>query len=153
MSLSCYCCSVIPSWLAHRLYRAGEHKGDHVRLDSAYDLEDGRMKGPRASVASVIENCIWAPSRSYAFSHGAHINLQEAKALKSELLSRCTDLEGSRSIAGIDSMALSGAWAKGRSSSHALNKILQSCVGWTVLGQQKIIPVILASADTPADFP
>ncbi|CAE7265379.1 unnamed protein product [Symbiodinium microadriaticum] len=77
-----------PPALAEELWRLSEHRGEALRLDrgSAFLEDAGEPKAP-SIFASVAAECMeWEPVASYHFRHTSHINLQEARALKRELV-------------------------------------------------------------------
>jgi hypothetical protein len=69
----------------------------------------------------------WSVRSAYRFKAPAHINLQEARALRREIkhLARA-DSVAKRVLVFIDSLVVLGAFAKGRSSNFKLNRILRS---------------------------
>jgi hypothetical protein len=71
------------------------------------------------------------------------------------LLSRVVaqDLSDTQLVNGVDSRVILGAFAKGRSSSSQLNKVLRGCLGLQVLGRKRVLNFWVPSADNPADDP
>ena len=87
-------------------------------------------------ISELLPSLSWHVTRSYRFSQTSHVNLQEMRAVKAELVEQCnTSLIGEVSCNIIDSKVLEGAWAAGRSSSYQLNGLLRQRQGWEVLGQ------------------
>ena len=76
----------------------------------------------------------WAVTASYKFPKGAHVNMQEARAI-----SRCVKREAIifkqpfRMLLLSDSMVCVGAFGKGRSTSFQLNGVLRSLLGYGVV--------------------
>lgn len=70
----------------------------------------------------LAESLPWVPFRKYRFKHGGHINVLESHARRSLLLNL---VPCQRVVVFQDSMVTLGAGAKGRSSSRALNNVMQ----------------------------
>lgn len=58
-----------------------------------------------------------------------------------------------RCVLLVDSRAAAGAWAKGRSSSRNLNRIIRQALGWSLVGRKSLRLVWVRSEANPADFP
>ncbi|MEE3330980.1 MAG: hypothetical protein VX246_08935 [Myxococcota bacterium] len=78
----------------------------------------------------------WRPAFSYRTDNLEHINLKEARAVRTlcRRLARCVGDQGTRHLALGDSGVVLGAATKGRSPSNPLNRVFRSCVGDRVLG-------------------
>ena len=89
----------------------------------------------------------------YKFRIPGHINVNEARVLKSWLKSLAKEVSDCRVAALLDSRVTIGAAAKGRSSSFAISRVLQGCLGY-VLGSG-LYPGLLHcySGDNRADDP
>ena len=115
---------------------------------------------PRADFETnaLFDQLPWAVTNSGRFRRSAHINLQEARALKNELRTmvlsapeRCR--KGRRSVVGVDSRVLCGAGMKGRSSSYRLNGILRTLTSVLVSFRISIALPWVATKSNPADHP
>ena len=121
---------------ARGLHEFAEHKGGYVRLDldplskafekwDSVHLPEDFRKGVACASWRVIKKTKFRT---------AHVNLQEARALK--LLVRSKHLSGflpRRVINLTDSKVMLGAFGKGRSSAGKLNQVLRSIMGYSVL--------------------
>ena len=89
----------------------------------------------------------------YVFRKAGHINVNEARVFKSFIKSWAKSSARARAVALLDSRVTMGAVAKGRSSSYALSRILQGCLGY-IIGSA-LYPGLLHcySADNRADGP
>ena len=78
----------------------------------------------------VAETLPWKITSSYHFRQTSHINLQEARALKREVALLANDVQshGKVQLFLNDSRVVTGAVARGRSSSFKLNGILRSMI-------------------------
>ena len=77
-----------------------------------------------------------------------------ARAAKKVLVAECQkSLKPLRIVNGTDSKVSLGAFAKGRSSSKALNHILRGCLGWAVMGRKQFKQFYVNTHDNPADDP
>ena len=61
--------------------------------------------------------------------------------------------QGLRVVNLCDSRVALGAFAKGRSSSRALNKILRSCLVWSLAGSKLRVNLWIHTDSNPADYP
>ena len=58
----------------------------------------------------------WRESRAYDFSQTSHINIQEIRSMKAELVARAEDsVEPELFTNGVDRMVAVGSWGKGKS--------------------------------------
>ena len=143
--------------IAQTLYRVSIHKGEYVRLD----WNDKEVVPPptdmicaQPAIQELILAHKWTASRSYGFGRVSHINIQEARALKSEVVHLCTKVViPQRAVNLIDSRVCAGAWAKGRSSSIHLNSVLRPCVGHLVCGRKRLSNVWTDTHHNPSDHP
>ena len=142
---------------AESLYQLGEHRGEHTRLDwVTLDNEptETTMKKAQPVLQEFLMSHKWSPSRSYTFRKSAHVNLQEMRALKSELKEEAIrDPQGRRLVNLVDSRVVLGAYAKGRSSSLHLNQIQRSCIPFSVGGRKHVTNVWVDTHNNPADHP
>ena len=144
--------------IAETLYRASVHRGEHIRLDwidtPSHLLPETAMPQAQEEIEELIMCHRWRASRSFGFRKSAHVNIQELKAARSELkaLAIRDPLPG-RVINMCDSRVTCGAWAKGRSSSGHLNRVLQSSVGYSICGRKRLFNVWTGTKKNPADYP
>ena len=157
--------------MAEQLYTCSQHKGEYTRQDWAgredeyLDLDHFKIPD---HLQVAVKCCPWRVSRKFNFKESAHVNLQEAlavkSALKSQISSDLPDLcsapvapgptfKAKRLFNGSDSRVVNGAWRKGRSSSFLLNGILRSCIEWEILGNETVSNFYIHTKDNPADDP
>lgn len=115
------------------LFRFAEHRGEHVRLDWASGAlaPATEMQQVPVEIEELIQDHSWTVTESISFRHKQHINILETKMIHHELVDAvhsCQD--GLRCLLLVDSRAAAGAWAKGRSSSKQLNRLLRRSLGW-----------------------
>ena len=142
---------------AEGLFRHGEHRGAYTRLD--WGPDDWQLKPwtghqlPEVLV-DVIRGASWKVDRSFLFSQSDHVNVQEARALKSALVQHCLRSSAPEvCINGTDSRVCLGAFGKGRSSAPKLNNVLRQCLGLHLLCRKRLVQFWMASALNPADDP
>ena len=118
--------------LAQALWKHAELKGEAVRLDGSGALEWLAPRPVEASrFASSVALCLpWRVVSSYHFRETSHINLQEARALRKEIIRLAADPANHNLVilALNDSRVVLGAFVKGRSSSRKLNGILRAMI-------------------------
>lgn len=142
--------------IAQTLYRYAEHRGEHVRLDwqrGAVAPESSMRRAP-PELEALLGDLPWNQTETCSFAHKQHINILEARMIHHEL----RDLVMSspkplRSVLLVDSRAAAGAWAKGRSSSRNLNRIIRQSLGWSLAGRKSLHLVWVRSECNPADYP
>lgn len=142
--------------LASELWRRSEIKGAALRLDPETDplLENPPIEASK--FAASISPCLrWHVCGSYAFRKTHHINLQEGRALKREIVRFASDPGNldSVQIALNDSMVVVGAVSKGRSSSFRLNGILRSMVPYLAFGRVSLALLWVETLANLADWP
>lgn len=130
-------CADVTTELSRELWRQSEVRGSAVRLDSLPidDVLDWDTPKEPSIFASVLGLSLpWRATSSYSFRQTSHINLQEARALKNEIVKRSSDPQQSGSIQLClnDSRVVCGAVAKGRSSSFKLNGILRGMLPFLI---------------------
>ena len=142
--------------LASELWRRSEIKGAAVRLDPECDQ---LLKAPpleASKFAASIAPCLrWQVVGSYSFRNTHHINLQEARALKREVVRLAGD-PGNMDLIQIalnDSMVVVGAVCKGRSSSFRLNGILRSQLPFLAFGRVHLALLWVETSANLADWP
>eukprot|EP00971_Amphidinium_carterae_P263899 5235579-Amphidinium_carterae.1 len=126
-----------------------------ARLHSDGVLEDEVEEIRNPLLASLVACMDCELVTAFRFSHQAHVNVQEAVALRTAVKSACRDssLCGTRVSFLVDSLVVQSTWCWGRSSSHQLNRIQQMTLPY-ILGAG-IVPMIgwIPSACNPADDP
>ncbi len=142
---------------AKSLYRLGEQRGEHTRLDwDNHALEPPSRMRPTPKI--VIDNLMqhhWAATQATRFQRKEHINLLELEMIKQEVKHRVNEGLGfSRVVNLCDSrVVVGGAWAKGRSSSRQMNHRLRSCLPWVLTGEISITNLWTDTKNNPADYP
>lgn len=144
--------------LSRELWQQSEVRGSAVRLDSQVidDLLDWDTPREPSLLASVLGlSLLWRATSSYNFRQTSHINLQEARALKNEIVKQSSDpgQTGRIQMCLNDSRVVCGAVAKGRSSSFKLNGILRSMLPFLVLGNLSLAMIWVETHSNPADHP
>ena len=149
--------SVTPA-LARQFYFAAVHKGAHVQLGGT--LTHRRMDDTpfqpkvHTDLETVLAHIPWQCTRSFQFSQTSHVNLQELRACKAELVSRAQGRQGPcRAVNGVDSTVVAGAWAHGRSSSVHVNGLLRSRMAWQEFSQVRSSLFWMRSEANPSDAP
>ena len=145
--------------LARALWKHAELKGGAVRLDNpgACNLEPLAFRPEEASqFASSVALCLpWRVVSSYHFRETSHINLQEARALRKEVVRLAADPASYNTVilALNDSRVVIGAFAKGRSSSRKLNGILRAMTPHLVVSGVSLSLLWVETAANIADCP
>lgn len=139
------------------LYRLCCHKGEYVRLDWT-DIEVAVPPTTLVSVQHEVESLLnshkWTASRSFKFYEVGHVNVQELKALRSEIKHQALHFQSKqRAIHLVDSRVVAGAYAKGRSSSRVLNGLLRSCLVWETSSLRRISNLWVGTKWNPSDHP
>ena len=142
--------------IAQALYRFSEHRGEHVRLDwiNGSIAPSSHMQSAPSELEDIMNDHRWISTESCTFAHKQHINILEARMIYRELVDvthSCT--KPLRCVLLVDSRAAAGAWAKGRSSSKHLNRVLRRSLGWSIAGCKSLHVVWVKSAANPADHP
>ena len=142
--------------IARTLFRFSEHRGEACRLDwSTGSLAPpSSMAGAPADLEKLMLAHTWNTTHSCSFGHKQHINILEMKMVKTELKDLVRHEEqAQRCVVLCDSRVVCGAYAKGRSSSKQLNRILRSMVGWSIAGQKSLHLLWVQSSANPSDHP
>jgi len=152
------CESKCPKALLQGFYRMAEHKGAYTRIDWNPEHLDSMppvIPKPCKEVEELVSCLPWHVTVNRDFKQQHHINVQEMRCLGNEVrrLASSSNGSGIRRVCFSDSMVASGAWAKGRSSSRALNFQLRQSLGWAVLGRVKLVPSWIGTKVNPADDP
>ena len=141
---------------AKSLYRLGEQRGEHTRLDwDNHAIQPPSKMTPTPKI--VIDNLMqhhWATTQATRFQRKEHINLLELEMIKQEVKHRVNEGLGfSRVVNLCDSRVVVGAWAKGRSSSRQMNHRLRSCLPWILTGEVSVTNLWTDTKNNPADYP
>ena len=147
----------VPGALAEELWRQSEMKGEAVRLDrgrdEALDVEEPKVP---SVFASTLGECLpWQVTASYHFRETSHVNLQELRAWRREMMKIAAqgDHKGCIVVALNDSRVVVGAVGKGRSSSFRLNNLLRGALPHMILGGLSGALLWIETAANPADYP
>ena len=151
--------AVVSRKCAEALFLHSAHKGQYTRLDWGPDdwspqVWDGHHL-PQV-LSEVVSGAEWEICGAYDFHTIDHVNIQEARAMKSALNFHVAEssIRGpSIVLNGTDSRVCLGSWAKGRSSAVQLNNVWRQCLGLCVLSNSRLVQFWLPSADNPADDP
>jgi hypothetical protein len=121
-----------------------EFRGSAVRLDDKEVL--GRKFYPNAPYDCNKHD--WSTKHAYPWKHSQHINILEAHALLLWIRKRARSLHnhGRRFFHVLDSAVTIGAYAKGRSSSWRLNRVLRRA-GAVLLASSQRVMLIWTSTD------
>ena len=142
--------------LAKTLYRFGELKGEHTRLDwEMHHLEppSAMELAPTPLVDAMQKHC-WTSTQSMGFKKKEHINILEMEMVKQEIKARCNSNRGGCRVVNLcDSRVVVGAFVKGRSSSRNLNHKLRSCIPWLLVSDLRFTNLWVPADKNPADFP
>ena len=112
--------------LVHKLFKRCCCRGKQLRLDAlqSQELEDEKNYLQSDVIDALGESLRWRITKQYSFRETSHINLQELRAIKKEVVdwSRHSQDSSRRSIHCMlcDSAVVIGAVNKGRSSSFKL---------------------------------
>ena len=97
-------------------------------------------------------SALWRVTLSAYTPRPAHVNLQELREVILELQSRSTRyLLPSRCVNAVDSRVALRAWARGRSSSLAINGMMRKSIGLEILGQKTMDNIWVCSKYNLAD--
>ena len=110
------------------------------------------MPRPTEEIDSLFRSLDWRVTGAGRFSRTSHINIQEARALKTDIrrvsmLRLCEPLAtlqhtvGTRALYGIDSRVVCGKVRKGRSSSYRLNGVQRTLTGYLLAA--RILPCLI----------
>lgn len=145
--------SGLPLHAVRDVYRHCEVKGECVRFDMDYLRSDTCMPEPPAEIQRLMSGLPWRSDRSHEFTQSSHVNLQELREIKNELVYRSSCCSPCRVIVGTDSRVVLGCWSKGRSSSRQINGLLRTTIGWQILSRTLLVLFWLSTSLNPADHP
>lgn len=146
--------AVMPEAVVKALARYSAAKGVYtnvslpwgVNLSEEHTCPIRKVRLPKERVKWKHLGCPWSPK---------HITLGEADAAvwaASDRLRRSSD-DGKRFVHPLDSVAVTGAFTKGRSSSYALNDRCRQMCAINICGGHDVFYPWIPSADNPADEP
>ena len=142
--------------ISHLMYLCAEHKGEYTRLNwSSGELAPpSAMCRPDLLLERFAKLQHWFVSEKVRFRRKRHINLLELGMIRRELVEAASrTAQGLRIVNLCDSRVALGAFAKGRSSSKALNQILRSCLVWSLAGSKLLVNLWIHTGSNPADYP
>ena len=147
--------TVSPS-LLRELWRRSELRGSPVRLDR--DNMNIAGEAPIESsrfAAAISESLPWEVVGCFTFRKTSHINLQEARALRREIVKFTGDFNnaGSVQVALNDSLVVVGSVSKGRSSSYKLNGILRGQLPFLIFADVTLALLWIETSANLADWP
>ncbi|CAE7719402.1 unnamed protein product [Symbiodinium sp. CCMP2592] len=147
----------MPAELAQELWRQSEVRGEAVRLDRGMgpDLSWDVPKEASVFASTIAESMDWRVTGSYSFRQTSHVNLQELRALRREIIrmARAPEHRNSIVVALNDSRVVCGCVAKGRSSSYKLNGMLRGLLPHLVMGKITISILWVETSSNYADHP
>ena len=147
----------LPSTLAETLYEVAEQRGASLRLDGKWTkagMGAERLTQRSAGMDALVKSLDWRVLDSYRFRKAGHINLQEARAVRVEVVREARrSLQPRRVILFCDSQVVVGALGKGRSSSYKLNGILRSMLPYFIGANLELVVIWVSTHCNPADFP
>ena len=148
--------ALAPEPLLKELWRRSEIRGAPVRLDEHNIDFAGEAPLEVSHFAASVSLCLpWRVTASYSYRKTHHINLQEARALKKELIKLSSVFEngGSIQVCLNDSLVVVGAFTKGRSSSFKLNGIMRSLLPFLIAGNVAIAILWVETEANMGDHP
>ena len=115
---------------------------------------DDLVRFPPA-VAKYVAEAKWKTSLSSRWKHEDHITMLEARAVNSQLRWLATNSlrQSQRYPFFIDSQAALGAFAKGRSSSKRLNRVLRRGAAYQLAGDLRMSWMWVPTDYNPSDLP
>ena len=150
----------VPVALRRELWKQCEIKGEAVRLDRSPlspDVDEGEMapKEPSVFASTVAESLPWRTTASFHFRETAHINLQEARALRREISQLARDPANHNTVQLClnDSRVVVGAVSKGRSSAFRLNGLIRTLIPYLTLANICLGLLWVETKSNPADYP
>ena len=154
--LPCWSAGGPSSWALEAVWDQGEA----VRLDRSPlspDVDEGEMapKEPSVFASTVAESLPWRTTASFHFRETAHINLQEARALRREISQLARDPANHNTVQLClnDSRVVVGAVSKGRSSAFRLNGLIRTLIPYLTLANICLGLLWVETKSNPADYP
>ena len=149
----------VPGALRRELWQQCEIRGEAVRLDRSPlspDVErEMAPKEPSVFASTVAESLPWRTTASFHFRETAHINLQEARALRREISQLARDPANHNTVQLClnDSRVVVGAMSKGRSSAFRLNGLIRTMIPYLALTNICLGLLWVETKSNPADYP
>ena len=139
------------------LFSFCEHAGEYTRLDWS-GMGEVLKPWNRPELPPDVLRCIgaadWRVDREVAYKATSHVNLREAGAVKLVLRHFAEKSNKARRVLNlVDSRVALGAFAKGRSSSAQLNKVLRGSLGYSLLANIHLHQAWIGTEVNPADDP
>ena len=152
------CDCVIPDELAAALWGRGERRGECGKLrwtDLEQSLLPTKMPKPDQELASIVTSLPWVCGEGLDFDGPVqHINIQELRAVIGEIGRKITNAVFRKRLAiFIDSRVVTGAVAKGRSSSIVLNTWLPRLTIRCLSARLQLRVLRTDAKSNPADAP
>lgn len=145
-----------PQYVADTLFRFAVHHGEYVRLDWQDRLlvPDSQMTGASPEIENLMMEHFWQTTDICSFKRRQHINVLELLMIKRELVAATKNTSSPLRLVNLcDSRVALGSFGKGRSSSKQLNRILRSCIGWSLAGRKQLHNLWVRTDKNPSDFP
>eukprot|EP00971_Amphidinium_carterae_P339549 6477411-Amphidinium_carterae.1 len=136
--------------------RRTQHLSPIISVMEAHDLYRLQREERRDGVwEQLIAKQRFRLITKYRFRSSAHINVKELLAARTALrhLVSSPSLWHTRAMIAIDSQVVVHCLKKGRSSSRAINQILQTMLGDSLSTGARLVPVWVATECNPADAP
>ncbi|CAE7727399.1 SMYD3 [Symbiodinium sp. CCMP2592] len=149
--------ALVSEALADELWRRSEVRGEPVRLDRSEGFLSSIAPpaAPSQFASAVAESLPWSVISSYSFRQTSHINLQELRALRREIvrLASRSSGEGLIKLCLNDSRVVIGAVTKGRSSSYKLNGLLRTMLPYLTAANITLALLWVETESNRADAP
>ncbi|CAE6958585.1 unnamed protein product, partial [Symbiodinium sp. CCMP2592] len=149
--------ALVSEALADELWRKSEVRGEPVRLDRSEGFLSSIAPpaAPSQFASAVAESLPWSVISSYSFRQTSHINLQELRALRREIvrLASRSSGEGQIKLCLNDSRVVIGAVTKGRSSSYKLNGLLRTMLPYLTAANITLALLWVETESNRADAP
>ena len=106
-------------------------------------------------VEELVKAVHWRVAGSWSFAQASHINLSEQRAPKAQLRALASDPGCHRKgrLLFLDSRVVTGAGAKGRSSTFMLNGIKRSGLAYSIDARVAPVHLWISTGTNPAGFP
>ncbi|CAE7035325.1 unnamed protein product [Symbiodinium sp. CCMP2592] len=148
--------ATVSASLLRELWRRSELRGSPVRLDrDNLNLAGEAPIENSCFAAAISESLPWEVVGSFSFRRTSHINLQEARALRREIVKLTADFNNSGTIqvALNDSLVVVGSVSKGRSSSFKLNGVLRGQLPFLIFADVTLALLWIETCANLADHP
>jgi hypothetical protein len=141
----------LPKVLTEAFLRRVQYRGSDIRMDVGVMLNPEAV--PRMPISA--RKWRWRAVKGWAWKDTEHINVLEARAILQTLKWRSRSLVSfhSRFVHLSDSQVSLAIYAKGRSSSFKLNRVLRKAAALLLATDMYPLMGFIRSADNPADKP